>query len=108
MEKKKKSRILKRKEINREDVLRMYTVHHMSLEQIAESLNTLATTSIRNILLEHGIKIPCWCGIDMESHIRCAGCSISVGPKHITKVVKRYKGKEYCLDCFKTVAKKHP
>lgn len=86
--------------VNESEVNRLHTKENLSPSEIATVLKT-QIQRIKKILISQGVRIDCWCGIEMKEHIRCAGCGILVGPKHLTTIAEEYKDKKFCQYCAK-------
>jgi len=49
--------------------------------------------------------IVCYCGIEINSHLRCDACTILAGPMHWTEELIPVNGKLICPSCFRCLQK---
>ncbi len=84
----------KHSKIDEEEVKRLHVEEDLTIDQIADMPGM--TQSLARI-----VEVLCWCKIPLGVHIKCDGCGILVGPKHITKTVEPFLDGAYCSTCLK-------
>ncbi len=88
--------------IDEDEVRRLWVEENLSIKQIAKTLGVpRCAVRIEKILIGQGNDFYCWCGIKRKDHVRCFGCGILIGPKHVAETAEWFLDRQYCIDCLK-------